>query len=343
MGKLQRPDRSTARPDRRRGLAPLEMVLALPILLMITALMVNFAVVACWKVRALGTSRQEVFASRWPRDPSSNPRPDNWLAGADSSVADAGTVPEIDDPRLDQPVVRGQLPTVQVDRDLFDPTRGLRQGRASVTRDFPLIRKMGDFHLESRVTMLDDHWQYSRMGIPSTVHRRLPFIYTMPFEYDAGADSYGLWKLIASHGGYAAARGQFSGYDGCQTIEKDQDFIQFGPLVGRNPQDFHPRLQRFCSLEQQTADDRVQNLVDRIRGRKQRTASGIVIVVDSVALRMTKSFLSLYRSLVNEFSQERYRNDPMRNYLPVWQAYIAQLEAFRPIAEQEIPIREDTP
>ena len=48
---------------RRRGLSPLEMVLALPFLLCIMALMVNFSDVACWKVRSLTVARQAVWGA----------------------------------------------------------------------------------------------------------------------------------------------------------------------------------------------------------------------------------------------------------------------------------------
>jgi len=51
----------------RRGLSTLEMVLALPVLLMIMALIINFGTVAAWKVRGLCAARHAVWSSRWPR------------------------------------------------------------------------------------------------------------------------------------------------------------------------------------------------------------------------------------------------------------------------------------
>src|SRR4029450_857884 len=52
---------------RRRGLAPPEMVLAIPILLFVVGLTVIFGVVTCWKVRGQLACRDAVWSTRNPR------------------------------------------------------------------------------------------------------------------------------------------------------------------------------------------------------------------------------------------------------------------------------------
>ena len=60
-----RQQRTSCRtPIRRRGLAPLELVLCLPVLLMTMALMVSFGAAATWKVRALNGARQGIWRDR---------------------------------------------------------------------------------------------------------------------------------------------------------------------------------------------------------------------------------------------------------------------------------------
>ena len=54
------------RARRRRGLAPLEFVMALPILLFVMALMINFGTVAVWKVRAWASPATPSWANRSP-------------------------------------------------------------------------------------------------------------------------------------------------------------------------------------------------------------------------------------------------------------------------------------
>ena len=81
----------------RRGLAPLELVLSLPIMLLIMALMVNFGTLACWKVRGLSMARLAVWGSRWPRSGDSTPRPAYWPAPGTVGTAGPVNVPQLDD------------------------------------------------------------------------------------------------------------------------------------------------------------------------------------------------------------------------------------------------------
>ena len=110
----------------------LELTLALPILLFIMALIYNYGIVAAWKAREHSVARLAVWETRWPRTGSSDPRPSYWWpAAATMESSDQGTVPGMDDPRIDLPVARGPLSGATVNSDLLDPTRGLREGSRS--------------------------------------------------------------------------------------------------------------------------------------------------------------------------------------------------------------------
>ena len=49
--------------------------------------------------------------------------------------------------------------------NLLDPTRGLREGSASLTRKYPLLGKMGSYTITAQTWLIDDKWQYQRMGM----------------------------------------------------------------------------------------------------------------------------------------------------------------------------------
>ena len=149
-----------------RGLSALEMVLALPMLLFVMALMINYGTVASWKVRADVTSRYAVWASRSPRNGLQFPQPVDWplpaTLGAGGDANDAAT----DDPRVNLPIARGPtLPDgTTVNTTLLYPTRGFRVGTSSLQRAFPVLPKLGSYTLDSRTHMLDDKWQFWRFG-----------------------------------------------------------------------------------------------------------------------------------------------------------------------------------
>ena len=132
--------------SRRRGLAPLELTLALPILLFVMALIINYGTISAWKVREHSVARLAVWETRWPRSGSTDPRPSYWPATASMESSDQGNVAEMDVSRVDLPVARGPLPNATVNSELLDPTRGLHEGSASLTRKFAMLGTMGSLH-----------------------------------------------------------------------------------------------------------------------------------------------------------------------------------------------------
>ena len=70
---------------------------------------------------------------------------------------------------MNQPVARGPFvgnfqSAALVNTDLLDPTRGLRQGSASLSRPFAMLAKMGSFNLQAETFLLDDCWPYGEMS-----------------------------------------------------------------------------------------------------------------------------------------------------------------------------------
>ena len=175
------------RPAHRRGLAMLELTLVAPLLLFVMALIVNFGTFAAWKVRAEGNARNKVWVdvvARY-RDPQLNyplPIPQNWaVSGATLTVTPTGApLSDLDDPRLNLPVVRGPLPfgTV-VNSGLLDPATGFETGNAFLTRAYPLMSKWPAYHLQANNSVMYKGWEFWQMGLSGNVQRRTPLLYQM--------------------------------------------------------------------------------------------------------------------------------------------------------------------
>ncbi len=285
----------------RRGLAPLELVLSLPIMLLIMALMVNFGTLACWKVRGLSMARLAVWGSRWPRSGDSTPRPAYWPAPGTVGTAGPVNVPQLDDARVDQPVARGpQFMQAQVNTELLDPTRGLRTGSAGLTRQYPMLGKLPQFQLTANTYMLDDRWQYPQMNMGSNTDHRIPILYTLPEAPDKYLNAY-----VQAYMNIINAPFQPQ----LQPLDNDPDFLAF---QGSAP-DFYPRLALFCSADRAAAQQPMQNLINRIQGSKKPQ-------VASVAQVMAQAFIGLYQQMI------RVSKNPAQ--IALLQKWISELQQF---------------
>jgi hypothetical protein len=213
-------------------------VLSLPILLFVMALMINYDTMASWKVRALSVARNAVWSTRWPRNGNAMPRPDYWPQTAAVASADIGTIPSLDDPRVNLPVARGPLPGVTV-QQVLDPTQGFRQGTADLQRSFPLLSRAGQYSQHAETEFLDNMWQYAEMGLGSNYQQRIPVIYVLPKAAPSLVQAYVSAAMAVISANQAPALASLS----------------------------YPQLQQFCSLDQQVAQKAVNNLIRRIEGK----------------------------------------------------------------------------
>jgi hypothetical protein len=306
----------TNRRRASRGLSTLEMVLALPILLFIMALMVNFGTVACWKVRALSMARHEAWRARHDRADYSYPRPDDGPAGAVSGrdsherfQLPGDVVAAVDADRLVPPGAAMVAP------DLLDPTRGLRRGWATLDRRYAMLGSLGLFHLRGDNCLLDDKWQYQEMGMSSNGQRRTPLVYALP---KVSGESYITTALRLYFTFYRNSPWN----DYLAPLDRDAEFLYFSQLFGwgSGAPDFQPRLGRFCSLDRSLVDDCVSRLIDRIQGNKEPHLS-------DVAERMARAFIALYRRAIQGYQGLSGANPPPPpDQMANIQAQISQLE-----------------
>ncbi len=262
------------------------MVLALPILLFLMALYINYGVAASWKVRALSMARHAAFGARWPRTGSSDPDPAYW-EGDIRTDRQAERIAKLDDPRANHPVMRGPLPDGnEVPVDLFDPAQELIEGQAATTQEFPLMGPLGPFTLGPSTFLIDNKWEYQRTRLSGNWLRRIPALYK-------------LVQAASLANAYVAACGAIldtPSRSALRPLDRDDEFLywrQWAP-------DFHPRLKRFCTTDLEVATEAVEDLIDRIRGHEPPPEPRI----KGLAERMAEAFIALYESVIRQLETQ---------------------------------------
>jgi len=274
-------------PSSRRGLAPLELVLSLPLLLMIMAMIIIVGTAGAWKVRTLANSRQAAARAIWPRDGASDPKPASWWPdSATMSAGHADPEPFDYDPFSQHTVVRGPIisapggNSLHVDTELLDSSGGMVAGFASIDRDLPLWRRLPYRNRYQRETQFfsGDQWQFSLMGLSDNISRRIPVIYP---DYNLASNSeVGIGRTAA------ALQAIMSHPDRLTWLILDRDVELRGYYAdpyestwnGRyDGFNFHPRASETCSID---LSGEVQSLTTRI---------------DQAPCQLARAFLQMYR------------------------------------------------
>jgi len=291
---------SASRGRRARGLAAVELVLCLPILVFLGALMVNAGFHAKWKVASEVASRHAAYATRHPRWglSASFPRPPGWPApktwGPGGSPPPANWDPAVL-AAVDHPVVRGPvLPLGRgtVTRELLDPTLGMCHGSASMDEPYPMLVLLGRCRLRTQTNLLENTWQYHELGVPSNGDWRIPGLYAL--------------ASVPSHLSLAYFHAALRILDpalqrGLKPLVQDDEFLaykqRFRWLDGQP--DFHPRFPpEFCSLDHAMVREEVDRLIDRIQGKRDPRVAG-------VPENLTRWFIGFYRRAIRELEQLR--------------------------------------
>jgi hypothetical protein len=182
------------RATRRKGLAPLELVLVLPVLLFVMALMINLGTGGAWKLRTQINSRQAAWRALEHRSGQNDPHPGNWPADAvlDNSPASPSPVPF--DPFAGHDVVRGPVLAdpvtgefLPVRQGYLDMIPGLLQGTAEITRPYPLLRRLPGTLAFARDHVVFDgtRFQFRSMNLASNTVRRALDLYPLLLELHA--------------------------------------------------------------------------------------------------------------------------------------------------------------
>lgn len=289
------------RPSARGGLSTLEMVLALPLLLFVMALMLNYGTVACWKVRALSVARHSVWANRHPRDAALAPRPAYWPStGTGNGAGPPENVAALGDSRVDLPVARGPLPygTI-VHSDLLDPERGLVEGSASLTREFPLMRSLGTYDLRAHDYLLDDTWEYGRMDWPEqngSLHynhsRRIPVIYALAKADNSLSAAFSQAVMASLRAAYRRS---------LRPLDDDEEVRYYlATYPAYLPRVRVPDLVRRYGLASSCTTDEaaIQALVDILVTEIQGTTDSNGRQIGGMPADITREFIRVYSSII---------------------------------------------
>lgn len=276
---------------RRGGLAPLEFVLIVPLMLMVMALMINFGHLAAWKTRAHWAARE----AQWRQRPTHfagqrDAAPRSWQPPTTMSVERSGPDLFPNDPFEQHSVARGpelrdpnwndQFAFLAVETGLLDFDGNLKQGRATINREVALLKNLYQISFDVKHPLLEGEWRFHEMGFGSNTSRRSIALYRYwgsQAVHDATAEFQEAGDLV-----FSSPMRRF-----WKTLDDDDELKSW---YGSAP-DFHPQLPETvrCTLDRDAvmqAD--VLPLIDRIQGPRGGGAGG-------VPDRVAAAFLSMYR------------------------------------------------
>ena len=305
-----RPSGGFGRDPRRRGLAPLELILVIPVLLLLTAVIIAAGVSASWKLRTSNSAHHVVMQTRWPRL-GWNPQPENWPVSATLSEDAATDLPVLDLPEIDHPVVRGPLASAEVNGDLLNPTRGARLGRAAMQRDQPIPPRVGKLDYDVSDLILDDQWQYERMGLVHTQQRRIPVIYALQ-QAPAGLSQEYINAVMAIY--------YWNGYQvDLAPLDREADF----PRLGVPGADFHPPLPRDPATQVPEYPAAKFSSTDTDEVRETNVEPLLEEMIPNVPESMTRGYLARYRMALQRKEQQL---QAAQNLVPPNPGLVAQLQ-----------------
>ncbi len=285
--------------NQRTGLAPLELVLALPILLFVMALMINFGNMAAWKVRAQGNTRYAAWRTLQDRSGQFDPNPKNWPRDATLGTSGGNAMADVNalwnrHPDLTTPVVRGPVITESdqgravVVPGRFHMDQQVHGGNGEVHRRLPLLRGIlannGRYGFNEHQELLNNRWEYRHLNHPRNPYdrrdvpgdngnnrRRAKRWYRLdpPFFPELAGD---LQRLAEADGRLKANPTRFN----LDPLDRDDEFYYYrlraqlglisGPLPTPIPEqtriaipDFHPRVPVRCELDKQRVKFRAVN------------------------------------------------------------------------------------
>ena len=279
----------------RRGLAPVEMALTLPLLMGFVAALVAFGYAASWKIRSEVVARNVGWRNRHPRWVHWNAYPAEWPTSGSFDRHGAGQLEDLAQFSVTEaPIIQGPISQVNVDANLLNISRDVIQSGAQIRRSPPLLPRLGEISYDTNHQYLDDFFTHSEMGI-SNSSRRIPRIYDLDLDYVR--DSAPVLQAVSAIQNNPRRQLLIA-------LEEYPDFIAW---QGGAP-DFHPRV----STRNYELD------VDWVR---QQRVAGLLRSIERLPQTMVRSTIGLYRRQINE-------SEP-----PLPEATIAELE--RKIQELE--------
>ncbi len=372
------PKRVCSVAARRAGLAPLELVLAIPIILFIFALILNAGYSGMWKLRGLGIAREAAWSTRTDRSAKTPPtyREESWKSPTPtSSTGGAALLTSVDKPQVDKPVVRGPtIGSLEVDRDLLDPSRHTYQGESSTTRPFPLLPdSLSHLKYDLDHELLRNPLPYWKTRLSWNIERRTRVIYNpsgngIVKEFESEWQDY----INSANSAVAAVEGGLQNsnllplghfYYG-EYHDPDTERLQWhNPAINYqyallreyhegylSPPGFMPPLSIVTSLDYQWVyDTMVAPLIDKIREDplRQSASEPFDEPEGSLPYSLASSYINFFNSAIqivqedvnqiNRFIDDiNQESNPNADELAHWQAALSAAEAELAVRHAEL-------
>lgn len=262
---LTKSTKGHSRASNRRGLAPLEMVMVLPLLMMIMSMIIVFGYMISWKLRTETVARDAIWRDRSDRFANEFATPIEWnerLDPTDPSIwtSRGNNIAEFENElETNHPIIAGPIPQVAVREQVLEFGRGVRIGVADLDEQTPIFSTLSPVQFRVNHAILDNQFRYWQLG-HGNFQRRIPVIYEVELDFIRG--SAAMQSAVA-----AIVNAPFQ----LQLVALDRD-PEFLAWRGSAP-DFHPRVGRFCETDRQIVrDNQVASVIRRISQLPQRMA-----------------------------------------------------------------------
>ena len=179
----QPPHRRLPCPRHRTGLAPMELVLVFPVLMMMAGLFLFVGNAAVWKLRSHGAAREVAFQQVHPRLGEVTTAPPDWRRPNVSVTVLPGQPAWLNDPLTAHPLFRGpDWLGVPINTELFDGSPGMVNGRSQADIRSGLWPQMRiHYRFQRDVSLFAGHqWQYDAMGLGGHGNRRSVVLFDLP-------------------------------------------------------------------------------------------------------------------------------------------------------------------
>lgn len=363
MRHLNRKSRNTPHRLLRRGSAPLELVLSLPIMLFVMALILDYGTMASWKVRAAAVAREAAWRTHWPHQGGGNPTPASWpippaggsypantpFSQVSLGTGNAQTDVLAADPFSPFSVVRG--PTVLpnspmiVDDTLINFPAGLMQGTSHIKLRLPLLPGLPQVTFNLQHSLLDGQFQFGPMGYSSNESRRALLLFGVnppnQGELNSLANAYEqavthVYQIWAHPNPTASTPTT----PGVLTLDRDDEFQLYEGIK----QNFHPTISGPNGTRPPCETDREQvrinhvigpsGIVERIQGRLGGGKGGVpddmagVVILDPITHEEINGtgFIGLY---LREIQKLKRLQPPPQSQIDALKQKVEQLKQFK--------------
>ena len=293
-------------PPSRRGLAPLEFVLALPILVMMMALMIDFGVVGAWKIRTQTNARYAGWRTLTSRTGEFNATPPYWPSSANLSARSGNPLTDVNqqwDSTQDLlcPCVRGPQLTapnataaVNVEGRL-EMDDNVIQGHARLERNLPLFRGAlpatgGRFRFDINQDLFDNHWQYHTLNIPHNDYPRSRVWWDIEHTDLAALDPAIDTNMQSLDTNLRLLQTNPNVAD-LYPLDNDDEHIRYGG----NAPDYYPRLSRLCMADPNAV---YISAISRLDQDGHPNPNSLLSRIDRLPCTMSRSFTGMYRSWI---------------------------------------------